>query len=88
MWPLDPDIAPIAHVGPDTGERWLVRDVARNELDAWMNAAAMLGWHLSDFWPIAEAEPPLQPEILRVCCSAQLPKPRKKRKPVAVKTDA
>jgi hypothetical protein len=73
------DIAPVPRIGPDTRERWLVRDVPRAALEGYLNAVSALGWRLSECYTIQEAEPPLVPEILQVWCGAELPKPRTKR---------
>lgn len=79
MWLPDSD--PIPCIGDDTRERWLIRDVPRAELESFVNAACQLGWEFSEAFTIQEPEPPLVPEVLRVWCHAQLPKPRRKRAP-------
>ncbi len=77
---LPPDgVAPIPRIGPDTRDRWLIRDVPRAALEGFVNAACALGWEFCEACTIAEAEPPLVDEILRVWCNAKLPKPRARR---------
>ncbi len=83
-----PDGEPIPCVGDDTRERWLVRDVPRGELEQFLNAACALGWELSECMTVQEPEPPLVPEVLRVYCNAQLPKPRRKRAAVKKVTES
>jgi hypothetical protein len=82
MWLLDGD--PIPCVGDDTRVRWLIRDVSRAELEAYVNAACALGWEFAEAFTIQEPEAPLVPEVLRVWCHAELPKPRRKRVPKKV----
>lgn len=73
------DIAPVPRIGPDTRGRWLVRDVPASGLEAFLNAASELGWTLAECFTVQEAEPPLVPEIVRVWCDAEVPKPRTAR---------
>lgn len=76
-----PDGEPIPCVGHDTRERWLIRDVSRADLEDYVNAACALGWSFAEAEIMQEAEPPLTPEIIRVWCHAELPKPRRKQTP-------
>jgi hypothetical protein len=78
MWLPDGD--PIPRIGEDTRERWMARDMPRAELERFVNAACELGWEFVEAYTIAEAEPPLVAEVVRVWCTAQIAKPRQVRK--------
>jgi hypothetical protein len=73
------DVAPIPRIGPDTRDRWLVRDVPRGELEGFLNAASALGWELSECYVLQDGDPPVTAEVLRVWCSAKVPKIRAPR---------